>query len=115
MSGGTAQFALAPVVEDRDVLAAARGFADQIFDAELGLMSAALEWVHRNPGVFMSRHQDRWGTGQMGQKDWEGGAQAGWGVEGEMWIAEFAYASGRWQQVGRAEIGHTVVRLHILR
>src|SRR5690625_3861035 len=111
-SGGTAQFALAPVVVDRDVLAAARGFADQIFAAELGWLSAALEWVRRNPGVFMSRDQDRWGTGQMGQVDWEGVAKAGCVLVDEMSIPEFAYATGMSQQVARSLIHDAVVMFY---
>src|SRR5699024_1792632 len=109
MSGGSVQFALAPVVEDRDVLVAARGFGDQIFDAGLGLMSAGLEWVHRNPGVFMSGHRDRWGSAQMGQVDWEGVAKAGGVLVDEMSIPEFAYATGMSEQVARSWIHVAVV------
>src|SRR5699024_2748163 len=71
-----------------------------------------LEWVHRNPGVFMSRHQDRWGTGQMGQVDWEGVAKAGCVLVDEMSITEFAYATGMSQQVARALIHDAVVMFY---
>jgi len=75
-------------------------------------MSAGLEWVHRNPGVFMSGHRDRWGSAQMGQVDWEGVAKAGGVLVDEMSIPEFAYATGMSEQVARSLIHDAVVMFY---
>src|SRR5690625_2985991 len=101
---------VAPIVEDRDVLAAARGFADQITDAELGLMCAGLEWVHRNPGTFMAKNSDRWWDSAMADlPDWEDLADEGMPLVDDMSIPEFAYAAGMSDRVARSLIHDAVV------
>lgn len=113
MSNAPAETRLAPVVEDEDVLTAARKFSDQISDAELGLMAMALEWAHRNPGGFMSKHRRLWGSAGMGDLGaWETPAAQGCVLVDEMSIPEFAYASGMSEHVAQSWVNDAVVMFY---
>lgn len=82
------------------MLEAARGYADQIADAELGLMIAALEWAHRNPSPELD---ERTAIVSINPDDevveWEKFAHDGCPVVERMSIPEFAYAAGMSERV----------------
>lgn len=104
---------IAPVIRDRDVLAAARAYADQIADAELGVMIAGLEWAHRNPGRFLARHSSSWGCPEMAEiRDWEDLTNEGCPLVDVMSIPEFAYASGMSERVAQSLIHDAVVMFY---
>lgn len=90
----TAVAPIAPILEDSDVLAAVRGFSDRVEDAELGIITAALEWAHRNPGEVLAAHSEHWWHASMAERlEWERLAYEVMPLVDDMSIPEFAYAA----------------------
>ncbi|HLS00804.1 MAG TPA: hypothetical protein VK054_02300 [Beutenbergiaceae bacterium] len=104
---------VAPVVDEVDVLVAARGFADQIADAELGLLCTALEWVHHNPGWFMVEHQSMWYSSDLADLAlWQEIADDGCALVDDMSLPEFGYAIGQSTTVVRSLVHDAVVMFY---
>src|SRR5690625_4746427 len=94
---------VAPVVDEVDVLVAARGLAGQFAHAVLGLRGTALEWAHHNPGWFMVEHQSTWYSSDLADLAlWQEIADHGRALVDDMSLPEFGYAIGQSTTVGRS-------------